>query len=421
MSEGQAKEQRAAPSGIAGIALRMQPDRRLVALFRGGDDHAFEEVVRRYRPSLVAYAGAITEAHRADDVVQDSLASAFVALRGSEADMHLRAWLYRIVRNTALNDLRAHRRPHEQLDENYDGVEQPPQALERRETVAALLAGLRGLPGPQREALVKQELEGLSQDEIAAELRVSRGAVRQLVYRAREALRAGAGALVPLPLIRWLDRAGQGEIDPTTAGAAGAAGLSAGGGVAAALKGGTAIMAAAASVFAGAALHDHFSGKPATALDQAQAAQTDAADASGSSAATLSASGAGGSANVAGDARGAGSGSGGSGKASGAPGGSGPGAKAGPGGKTGPGGGPEGSGGGSGSGSSGPGSGGGGDSGPGGGEDPSGSSGSGDSGSSGSGDSGSIEFDSSGSDGGSDGSGGSERSGDSGGTSGSSD
>ena len=66
----------------------------------------------------------------------------------------------------------------------------------------SLVGGLRGLPGPQREALVKREMEGRSHEEIGAELGVSTGAARQLIFRARDSLRVGFGSLLPMPLLR---------------------------------------------------------------------------------------------------------------------------------------------------------------------------------------------------------------------------
>src|SRR5258705_6584313 len=88
-----------------GPALRAQPDRRLVKLVRDGYEAAFEEIVRRYRKPLDRFAAAIVGG-RSEDVTQDAFSKALLALRGSEAEIELRPWLYRIVRNTALNDLR---------------------------------------------------------------------------------------------------------------------------------------------------------------------------------------------------------------------------------------------------------------------------------------------------------------------------
>ena len=55
---------------LVAVAMRSQPDSRLVGLVREGHELAFEEIVRRYRSSLVAFAGAIVPRDGAEDVVQ---------------------------------------------------------------------------------------------------------------------------------------------------------------------------------------------------------------------------------------------------------------------------------------------------------------------------------------------------------------
>ncbi len=217
-----------------------------MALVREGSEAAGEEIVRRYRAALVRYAATIVPGDRADDVIQDSLAKALPRLAEGDAEIHLRPWLYTIVRNTALNELRDAPPPHEQIDESHDGVEQPPQALERRQSVRRLVAGMRSLPAAQRQALVKRELEGRSHEEISAELGVSTGAARQLIFRARESLRQALGSLLPMPLLRSLAEGGGG--DGTVAAAA------AGGGGAVAIKAAVAIVATGAVVAGGVAV-----------------------------------------------------------------------------------------------------------------------------------------------------------------------
>ena len=188
---------------LLGPALRLQPDRRLVTLVRDGYEGAFEEIVRRYRRPLDRFAAAIVGA-RSEDVTQDAFSKALLALRGSEAEIELRPWLYRIVRNTALNDLRDSPPPTEELAESLSGGESAAATAERHEELAELMRRLRALPEPQRAAIVMRELEGLSHEEIAAALGVSGGAARQAIYRARAALRDGLGLLLPLPLVRAL-------------------------------------------------------------------------------------------------------------------------------------------------------------------------------------------------------------------------
>jgi RNA polymerase sigma factor (sigma-70 family) len=230
-----------------GPALRAQPDRRLVDLVRDGYDAAFEEIVHRYRRPLDRFAAAIVGG-RSEDVTQDAFSKALLALRGTEAEVELRPWLYRIVRNTALNDLRDRAPEAAELSEELPGGRSVAAEAEAREELTELMERLRALPEPQRAALVMRELEGLSHEEIAVALGVSGGAARQAIYRARAALRDGLGLLVPLPLLRALAEGGSEAAAAGGAIAAGAGASSAGGAVLGGLGGGGAAKAGLATV-----------------------------------------------------------------------------------------------------------------------------------------------------------------------------
>jgi RNA polymerase sigma factor (sigma-70 family) len=188
------------PARLAGAVLRTQSDERLVDLVREGNDRAFEAIVHRYHRPLLRYCGRFLTPPRAEDAVQQAFVNAFSALRSGDAEMNLRPWLYRIAHNSALNVLRQAGADTVPVSEEIDGVETPPQALERGERLRSVVAAVRELPARQRDALVLQALEGRSYDEIAVELGVTDGAVRQLLNRARTTLREGATALTPTAL-----------------------------------------------------------------------------------------------------------------------------------------------------------------------------------------------------------------------------
>jgi RNA polymerase sigma factor (sigma-70 family) len=219
-----------------GPALRTQPDRRLVTLVREGYETAFEEIVRRYRRPLDRFAASFVGG-RSEDVTQDAFSKALLALRGSQAEIELRPWLYRIVRNTALNDLRDRPPSTEELGEAIAGGRSAAAEAEGREEMTELMDRLRALPEPQRAAIVMRELEGLSHEEIAASLGLSGGAARQVIYRARQTLRGGFGMLVPLPLLRALFDRGNEAAGAGAGGAVAAGGIAGGGGAGAALGG----------------------------------------------------------------------------------------------------------------------------------------------------------------------------------------
>jgi RNA polymerase sigma factor (sigma-70 family) len=238
---------------LGGPALRFQPDGRLVSLVRDGYESAFEEIFRRYGAALRSYAASIVTPQQADDVTQDAFTKAYLALRGTDKEIQLRPWLYRIVRNTALTSIRDEPKPAVELDEAPAAGMSPAELAEQREEVGRLMAGLRELPEPQRAAIVMRELEGLSHEQIATSLGLSGGAVRQSIYRARRALREGLGLLVPMPLLRVLLEEG------FTQGASAAA---AGGGAGIAVKAGVATLLAAGTVTTGAVLNHELKRTP---------------------------------------------------------------------------------------------------------------------------------------------------------------
>src|SRR5919109_2919958 len=188
--------------------LRTQSDERLVALVRAGHDEAFEAMVRRYRRPLLRHGRRMLDHGQAEDVVQQALLSAWTGLRRGDEVRSLRPWLHTIVHNTALNAIRANGHEHAELSGSLSTGDVPHDELERRLSAKRTLAELATLPERQRTALVGMALEGRSQDEMARALGLSGGALRQLVHRARTALRAAATAVTPMPTANWLAAVG---------------------------------------------------------------------------------------------------------------------------------------------------------------------------------------------------------------------
>jgi RNA polymerase sigma factor (sigma-70 family) len=208
--------------------LSTQSDERLVDLVRAGSEPAFETIVERYRRALMRYVSRLLPPERAEDVVQQSFVNAYEAMHRDGADLTLKPWLYRIAHNTALNALRDRGLQHDELDERIDGVERPDQALERAQGLRDVLVAVQALPDRQRDAIVLRELEGRSYEEIALALGVTDGAVRQLLNRARNSLRAAAAAATPMPLLTRLASAD--SADPVSTRVAEMVGIGAAGG-----------------------------------------------------------------------------------------------------------------------------------------------------------------------------------------------
>jgi RNA polymerase sigma factor (sigma-70 family) len=193
------------PGGLPRLPV-VQSDQRLVALARGGDERAFETLVRRHRRPLIRYCRrmGLSDA-RAEDVLQQALLQAWLALeRGSEVRAP-KAWLNRTVHNTAVNVLRSSRDDHSPVDDRkrVDTSPSTESAFERRIAVRQTLSDVAALPQMQRDAILLTSIDGRSHAEIASALGVTHGAVRGLLYRARATLRDAAAVVAPQPALLW--------------------------------------------------------------------------------------------------------------------------------------------------------------------------------------------------------------------------
>ena len=233
------------------LFLKAQTDERLAALAGEGHTRAFAVLVERHRRVLLAHARGIVGSERSEDVLQQALLKAWRSLDQGIEVQHAQAWLHRIVHNTALTEVAHQPRNLDPLDENLAELGSTASVAEQRFEVREVLQGLAGLPQHQRLALLGTELEGRSRRQLADELGLSEGAVRQLVHRARTRVRAGIAVLVPFPLIERLMRtSGWLRTSGTTGPIRPAAEVLGGTGVAA---GGSGVLAGGSGVLAGGA------------------------------------------------------------------------------------------------------------------------------------------------------------------------
>jgi RNA polymerase sigma factor (sigma-70 family) len=167
-------------------------DARLIDRFRAGDERAFEAIVARHRPRLLAFARRILSSRPdgAEDVVQEALVRAHRALRRDDRTVLLGPWLFKLTRNCALDEISRVKADTVPLDAPAAiaaliHAEGPAEQHERRTSVRHMLAGIATLPGDQRHALLRRAVDGASHADIAAELGISGPASRALVNRAR--------------------------------------------------------------------------------------------------------------------------------------------------------------------------------------------------------------------------------------------
>ena len=240
---------------VSSAILRTQSDARLLALVGDGHERAFEAIVERYRKPIMRYCRRFLPEPGAEDAVQQVFLNAWSALRAGSEVSDLRPWLYRIAHNAALDAVKRAGYDYDELTEALDLSSASGDEVERRWVVRETLTGVAGLPDNQREALLRTAVEGQSRAEIARDLQISEGAVRQLVHRARVTLRSAATAITPMPLVSWLAATGPGSGQtPTRIAELAVGGLGAGGGAALAKTGSVVVAAGVLAVGAGTGL-----------------------------------------------------------------------------------------------------------------------------------------------------------------------
>ncbi|HYB28181.1 MAG TPA: RNA polymerase subunit sigma-70 [Solirubrobacteraceae bacterium] len=202
-----------------------------LARARAGDGDAFRALTDPYRRELQLHVYRIVgSAQDAEDLLQETLLAAWRDLERFEGRASIRAWLYRIATNRALDAVRARRhRPDDRQrstevteptrvtepiwlepypDALLDGIpDQAPGPEARYEikeaTALAFVVGLQHLPGQQRAVLMLRDVLGFHAGEVAEMLETTEPSVNSLLQRARAAfesrLPAAGRERAPLP------------------------------------------------------------------------------------------------------------------------------------------------------------------------------------------------------------------------------
>ncbi len=153
----------------------------------------FDDIFARYHGPIYGYIlSMVGNAEQAQDLTQDTFVKAYKALPATH-DLILPAWLYRIATNTALDALRHRRRltwlPFAPGQDEAIPADEPdlPTSLAEGEVVRL---ALRRLTPPQRACLLMRARDGLSLDEIAHIMNMSKGNVKITLFRAKERFRS---------------------------------------------------------------------------------------------------------------------------------------------------------------------------------------------------------------------------------------
>ena len=196
---------RAAVASKAGEerAKEAEEDRALIARAQAGEMVAFRRLVERHQRQAFALAFALVrDENDAREIVQEAFLRAFKNLPTFQRDSSFFTWLYRIVTNLGIDLLRKPgRRVQEPIEEvgttdrdvdfpflgRFDGAD-PVEAVRRREIAQRLQAAFDELPSYHRAVIVLRELEGMSYEEMASVMSVSKGTIMSRLFHARKKL-----------------------------------------------------------------------------------------------------------------------------------------------------------------------------------------------------------------------------------------
>ena len=159
------------------------------------DPDAFWSLVQPYDRMLRALAYRLVgDRDLMDDVLQEAYLKAFRALPSLRGKGALGTWLYRIVYNASMDQLRRRQRaPQVALEDLPDRPAPAPDPGEVAAGRRDLAVALDALPPQMRAAVLLVDAEGLSYEEAGVIIGVPPGTVASRLSRARVALRKALG------------------------------------------------------------------------------------------------------------------------------------------------------------------------------------------------------------------------------------
>jgi RNA polymerase sigma-70 factor (ECF subfamily) len=182
-----------------------EEDRGLIARAQKGDTAAFRSLVERHQRRAFSIALALVrDENDARELVQDAFLRVYKGLENFQGGSSFFTWLYRIITNLSIDRIRKPGRQLVDIDEvrfesdesteaefplisRVDGSD-PADVVRRREIAARLQVALDALPPYHRGVIVMREIEGLSYEEMAQAMAVSKGTIMSRLFHARQKL-----------------------------------------------------------------------------------------------------------------------------------------------------------------------------------------------------------------------------------------
>lgn len=175
-----------------------ETDEVLVQRSHTGDRAAFEELVRRTARLVFSRVYLeVPNVHRAEDLVQETFLLAWRSIRQVTDPKGFRSWLFSVAHSAVVDSIRRDSRkkraglhaPDSALLAVPDHRDSPPEAAQRTEERARVLAILRSLPEEYRLPLMLRYIAGADYETIGRELGISNGSLRGLLNRGMAMLR----------------------------------------------------------------------------------------------------------------------------------------------------------------------------------------------------------------------------------------
>jgi RNA polymerase sigma-70 factor (ECF subfamily) len=179
-----------------------EEDRELILQAQRGDTAAFRKLVERHQRRAFAIAvGLVRDENDAKELVQEAFLRVYRSLGSFQGGSSFFTWLYRIVTNLAIDLMRKPGRKEAELSERnledesgdlplvarIDGAD-PLDVIRRREIAARIQAALDALPPYHRGVILMREVEGMSYEEMAQAMGVSKGTIMSRLFHARQKL-----------------------------------------------------------------------------------------------------------------------------------------------------------------------------------------------------------------------------------------
>lgn len=171
---------------------------------KGGDRAAFQALFEKHSGSIARFAaGFVGSSARADELAQDVFLQVYRTRERYEPRAKFSTWLYTIAHNLCLNEVRRHDYKTRVDMAARDDEDAPPweasdpQALDgegysvQRELEGRVAQLVAELPEAQRTALILSRVEELRYQQIGEILACSEQAVKSLIFRATQSLKAG--------------------------------------------------------------------------------------------------------------------------------------------------------------------------------------------------------------------------------------